>query len=242
MLQCQGSAAEQTFPLSREEVSSLRYVSTVASWPHLSPPCPACPPESHAVCPAVSVHALAPPVPAGGRACEQGLVQSRERRPCFGRELLTGHLQCIRQASFSLRAGSAHNTACFPQRFSRFLRSPSRRCALPGGNGLPDFSSLPGPGERSLRRRFSGTPTPSSPWDPRLAPLFYFVTGKWPVGRLTPSPQHPWVQNECRLSGRRLRVSERLPWPQVLLAGQGDLLSGEVAGPCPLARAIPSPA
>ena len=36
MLQSQSSTAEQSFPLSREEVSSLRYVSTSGLWACLS--------------------------------------------------------------------------------------------------------------------------------------------------------------------------------------------------------------
>lgn len=81
------------------------------------------------------------------------------------------------------------------------------------------------PSSRSLdresrpRRRCSGRPAPSSPRVPERAPLLQFVTGKWPLGRLTPSPRHPLVHRESR---RRLRVSESLPWAQVQLAGQRD--------------------
>lgn len=125
MLQSQSSAAEQSFPLSREEASSLRYVCSCGLR--------ACLPE-HTPSTRSPLHGdLALPPGAeglpgsrrlcrGSRACERGLVRtfsgtnspiSEESCSRVLPECQPGHLQSVCPAS--------SERTCFPQRLSRFI-------------------------------------------------------------------------------------------------------------------------
>lgn len=175
MLQCQTSASERGFPVSREEVSSLRYVSIVL------PPLPH--PGTLRPTPPLHRHSPASSTLRGSsRAQETALFRERAAHRAPRR---------VHQAAFSPCVRPAHDAACLPQGFSIPLDPvPTLNTSWCRAAGRPSSRSLDR--ESRPRRRCSGRPTPSSPRVPERAPLLQFVTGTWPLGR------HPLVHGESR--------------------------------------------